>query len=151
VMPKLTVIGSGPDEPQLRAQTDRLHLTSQVEFVGPKSGEELVQLLNQHRVLVVPSRWNEPFGIVALEGIACGCFVIGSSGGGLPEAIGPCGVTFENGDVGMLADRLQSVLREPTSSQLTAEESNRHLAAHTSREVAQAYERVIHTTLTAAP
>ena len=36
------------------------------------------------------------FGVVALEGIACGCVIVGSEGGGLEEAIGPCGVTFPN-------------------------------------------------------
>ncbi len=42
-------------------------------------------------------------GIVALEGIACGCVVIGSQGGGLKDAIGNCGLTYPNGDVAALA------------------------------------------------
>ena len=43
-------------------------------------GAALAALLNQCRILVVPSLWAEPFGIVALEGIACGCVVVGSAG-----------------------------------------------------------------------
>ena len=39
-------------------------------------------------VLVVPSRWKEPFGMVAVEGLACGCRLVVSEGGGLPEAAG---------------------------------------------------------------
>ena len=41
--------------------------------------------------LVVPTAVPEGFGIVALEGIACGCVVIGTETGGLKDAIGPCG------------------------------------------------------------
>ena len=38
---------------------------------------------------------RSPHGIVALEGIACGCVPIGTAEGGLPEAIGPCGRSFQ--------------------------------------------------------
>jgi glycosyltransferase involved in cell wall biosynthesis len=44
-----------------------------VDFVGTKTDHELVKLLNTHQIMVVPSLWNEPFGLVALEGVACGC------------------------------------------------------------------------------
>jgi glycogen(starch) synthase len=87
----LKVIGEGPCRNDLEERVRKLGLADQVEFLGAIVGEPLVNILNRHKILVVPSSWNEPFGIVALEGIACGCMVIGSSGGGLPEAIGPCG------------------------------------------------------------
>ena len=60
-----------------------LGLERQVEFTGVLQGETLVRTLNAHRIMVVPSRTPEPFGVVALEGIACGCVVVGSEGGGL--------------------------------------------------------------------
>ena len=50
---------------------------------------------------------------MALEGIACGCLVIGSRGGGLKEAIGRCGLTFRNGDAGELAGLLAAALADP--------------------------------------
>jgi len=79
----LTIIGSGPEEYSLRKLADDIGITGQVSFLGVKRGEESARLLNQHEILVIPSRWEEPFGIVSLEGIACGCVVIGSEGGGL--------------------------------------------------------------------
>src|SRR5262249_34552970 len=103
LQPSLSVIGDGPESERLEEQTRRLDLDGQVTFLGTGTGEDLCAILHHHRILVVPSRYNEPFGIVALEGIACGCAVVGSAGGGLPEAMGPCGLTFPNGDVPALA------------------------------------------------
>ncbi|HMG00265.1 MAG TPA: glycosyltransferase family 4 protein [Gemmatimonadaceae bacterium] len=108
--PTLTIIGTGPEEQALRALSAELNLREQVEFVGGKSGNALATLLNQHRIMVIPSRWAEPFGVVALEGIACGCAVVGSEEGGLKEAMGPCGITFKNGDYLSLASVLDRLL-----------------------------------------
>ena len=108
--PRLLVIGQGPEASNLRAQAKALGLAGRIEFAGPLAGEALARRLNEARILVVPSLWNEPFGIVALEGIACGLAVVGSDGGGLPEAVGPCGLTFPNGDVAGLTARLGELL-----------------------------------------
>src|SRR6266550_397460 len=108
----LTIIGRGPEETTLRALVCELGLDQAVTFVGEKVGPELAELMNRHQVIVIPSRWPEPFGIVALEGIACGCIVVGSEQGGLSETIGNCGMTFPNGDSQELADRLRTLLSD---------------------------------------
>lgn len=137
--PGLTLIGEGPEEASLKQQAQTLGLAAQVEFVGRRQGEELVRLLNAHRVMVVPSLWREPFGVVALEGIACGCVLIGSEQGGLKDAIGPCGRTFPNGDATALAEAIQSLLSAPDKSQAYRAEAAAHLAKHRAATVAQAY------------
>lgn len=137
--PRLTVIGSGPEESNLRRQCDELGLNAQVEFAGPVSGRELAARLNQHRIMVVPSRWSEPFGLVALEAIACGCFVIGSEQGGLKDAIGPCGVTFPNGDVAALTACLAEALRAEDGHQSYLNHAAAHLAKHRPAAVAKRY------------
>ncbi len=137
--PRLLIIGRGPEEQRLHDQTRMLGLGDRVEFAGPLSGEALVRRLNEARILVVPSLWNEPFGIVALEGIACGLAVVGSSGGGLPEAIGPCGLTFPNGDAAALAARLAELLRDPGRIAQLLANAPAHLARHNPAAAAEAY------------
>jgi len=141
--PKLTVIGTGCELKKLEQQAQGLNVEAQVSFVGTKTGLELVQLLNQHQIMVVPSLWAEPFGIVALEGIACGCVVVGSEGGGLKDAIGPCGITFPNGDVQALTQGLFELLSNLDKLVDYRAKAKEHLPKHTSAEVAKAYLRVI--------
>lgn len=141
--PDLTIIGAGPEEEALRRQTRELRLEDQVAFAGLKKGAELAKILNEHRYLAVPSVWAEPFGIVALEGLACGCIVIGSQGGGLPEALGDFGLTFPNGDVRALALRLKMALEKTVKYLPEPEKLAAHLRRHERAVVAQEYVGVL--------
>jgi len=136
---QLTITGDGPDRAKLEKQVVDLGLAGSVEFVGSRTGQELAEILNRHRILVAPSRWPEPFGIVALEAIACGCVVIGSDQGGLPEAIGPCGVTFPNNDARALANALSQLINDPTRREELRQNAGLHLARFTKGRVAEAY------------
>ncbi|MDB6041041.1 MAG: glycosyltransferase family 1 protein [Verrucomicrobiales bacterium] len=140
--PRLTVIGSGVELEALKTLARDKRVSAQIDFVGVKTGKALVELLNEHLVLVVPSRWQEPFGLVALEGIACGCVVVGSSGGGLKDAIGSCGVTFQNGNVAELASILRRFLLRPEELDVYRVGAKKHLEAHQRSVVAQAYLQV---------
>jgi len=108
--PSLTVVGAGPAEPSLRAMAENFGVAAQVRFAGILRGEALRREFNRHRIVAVPSTYREPFGLVALEGLACGCLPVVSVDGGLIEAIGPHGLTFPNGDTTALARRLQEAL-----------------------------------------
>ena len=143
IRPRLTVVGEGPDSDYLIGKSWDLGLTDQVEFIGKRTGPTLAAILNCHQILVVPTLSPEPFGIVALEAIACGCIVLGSEGGGLKEAIGPCGVTFPNGDASALAKTLSSLLRSPETWPQYRQYAEDHLRKHASAMVASAYMDVI--------
>ena len=133
-----TIVGDGPERARLEAQ-----LQGRADFTGQLEPGRLAQVMNQHRLAVVPSRWNEPFGVVALEAIACGCAVLGSSGGGLPEAIGKCGRTFRNGDLADLTKALREMLAaDLTSFTCHAEE---HLQRHHPSRIAREYLEVFRT------
>lgn len=136
---RCTIVGAGPEEERLREQARTLGLEERVDFLGVRRETELAAVLNEIDCLVVPSIWNEPFGIVALEGIACGCVVIGSQGGGLKDAIGPCGLTYPNGDVAALAAAMQRILSEPGLTAELRRHAGAHLARHTPRAVVDAY------------
>lgn len=137
--PSLSIIGSGSEEAALKALTVSLGLSSQVSFLGPRRGVALAEALNAHRIAVIPSLWKEPFGIVALETIACGCVPVGSEGGGLKDAIGPCGLTFPNGDVAALAGALALLLRDPERMQALRLAAELHLRRHKLEFVARQY------------
>jgi glycosyltransferase involved in cell wall biosynthesis len=141
--PSLTIIGDGPEAAALKTQSARPGLGGCVAFAGALHGDALVVALNRHRIMVVPSRWEEPFGVVALEGAACGCVVVGSDGGGLPEAIGPCGLVYERGSARALADTLEKVLRDELLRRRLREAAPAHLAAHRREVIARRYLAVL--------
>jgi glycogen(starch) synthase len=141
--PRLTIVGDGVELSNLKRQCLESGLENQVSFAGTLIGEQLATLLNRHRILVVPSLWPEPFGVVALEAIACGCVVVGSSGGGLPEAIGPCGLTYPNGDVSGLASSLEKLLVDEDLFQTCLGGAGEHLKQFTPEAAAAGYIRAI--------
>jgi glycosyltransferase involved in cell wall biosynthesis len=140
--PTVTIVGDGPEREAISQQICAYDLDDQVVLAGIQQGPALVKLLNQHKILVVPSRWKEPFGVVALEGIACGCVVVGSADGGLSEAIGPCGVTFPNGDSGDLAAALVPLLTSIGEIERYRSGAANHLRQHSVRSIATLYLKV---------
>ena len=137
----LTLIGSGPEENSLRRLASELGVKAR--FAGALRGEELVLELNRHQILAVPSRWPEPFGNVALEGMACGCVVVGSDGGGLPDAIGPGGLIFRTGDIGHLIEQLRSLLRDHQLREDLRAASGTHLKKHLEETVSRFYLKAV--------
>src|SRR5262249_38354253 len=80
---ELLIAGKGDAayERLLKAKTAERDDVRWLGFVDPQ------QLLNEIDVLVVPSLWQEPLGLVILEAFAHGRPVIGSQRGGIPELI----------------------------------------------------------------
>lgn len=141
IRPTLSIVGTGPEEAALRDRADRLGLTDAVAFLGKRSGPALARTLAAHRVLVVPSRWQEPFGVVVLEGLACGLRVVASDVGGLPEAVGRCGQLFRPGSAESLADILEKELRGCATPSTDALEPtvDAHLKPYRASSVAAEY------------
>lgn len=137
--PKVAIVGSGPSEQDLKDQAEKLDLSAQIDFAGPKFGGDLNRYYNRATILAVPSIWAEAFGIVSLEGISCGCVVVGSHSGGLVEAIGPCGMTFETGNASQMAECLKTLLTSPEARQKYLSHAPSHLQEHSPAVVAQRY------------
>lgn len=147
--PSLTIAGSGPEEVALKRMVSALGLARAVTFVGRVTDEVLNELLNAHKIMVVPTRRGEGFGVVALEGIASGCVVVGSDDGGLQEAIGPCGRVFPRGNSTALAKVLRDLLTKTGEWQQFLVDSGPHLDRHRPAAVVDCYIQEINRIMTA--
>jgi glycosyltransferase involved in cell wall biosynthesis len=89
---RLTIAGnhasSGP-EFDYWTQEIAPQLGGPIEYVGPVEDRQKNELLGQAAALIVPVEWNEPFGIVFAEALACGTPVISCPRGALPEIVRP--------------------------------------------------------------
>jgi glycogen synthase len=109
---QLLIIGDGNWKDKMEALAEKLHISSNVTFVGKKSGSELANYVSKGRIAIIPSEWYEPMGGVALELMAAGKNLIVSELGGLRECVGDAGLTFPNGDHEALAKCMVSLLND---------------------------------------
>lgn len=65
------------------------HLGDRIRYVGPVNDAQKNALLGQAAAMVVPIQWDEPFGIVFAEALACGTPVIACPRGAVPEIVRP--------------------------------------------------------------
>lgn len=123
--PRLTIVGAGPCEADLRRRADELGLASRVDFVGARSHPDVVAAMRSHEMLLVPSReaddgWAEGFGKVAAEGMSSGMAVIASRSGGLPDTLGDDGSLVPPEDPMALADEVERLLDHSSPARVRA-------------------------------
>jgi glycosyltransferase involved in cell wall biosynthesis len=101
------------EEADLRRLGESLGLGHRVEFLGPRTPEQVAQLMAESAVVVLPSQ-IESFGAVLVEALACGTPVIATRCGG-PEDIvtDAVGELVPVGDLDALTDALARILAEP--------------------------------------
>ncbi len=68
--------------------------------------------LQKADIHVVPSRWDEPFALSTLEGMAVGLAAVASATGGTPEAVTGAGLLFERDDLAALTGHLASLIQD---------------------------------------
>ncbi len=72
-----------------------------------------MQAMSRAAIVVVPSRWPEPFGMAALEAMGCGAAVVASHRGGLPDVVGEAGFYADPDDPDTLAAVLEQLIVSP--------------------------------------
>ena len=140
---KLTIIGDGPEKNKLKKQVLDLKLSDNIHFLGNLTGETLVNELCKYKYILIPSRWKEPFGVVALEGIACGCIPIVADGGGLPDAVGNAGIIFKRGDTNDLVKKINNLLGDLKLQEKLKEAADTHLLEHNPKLIAKRYLEIL--------
>ena len=117
---KLVLAGSGPYENELKRIAKLYKLDSKVKFVGFLNEIERNTLLSKCEMVVIPSLY-EPFGIVALEGLAASKPVIAFKTGGLKEIVKDNqGILLEGISSVQLAKRLHICLQNPKGVETVA-------------------------------
>jgi glycogen synthase len=109
----LDLYGKGPALSEWQELANYLGIGSQIRWHPFLRGEPLVRAMNAAGAVVMPSRWVEPMGLVAVEAMACGKAVIGSRQGGLGEILEGYGMTFENGNAQQLAECMIHLREHP--------------------------------------
>lgn len=113
---RMTIMGDGPARAALERQAAQLGLERAVKFVGWVEPDGVAKFLNSSTLVVVPSRWEEPFGLVALEAALVGRAVVATRVGGLPEVVVDqrTGILVEKDNSETLAEAMTYLLAHPS-------------------------------------
>lgn len=130
----LLIAGGGP----LMRQAEELSAANyMVKLLGQLDSQQTTRLMKDARFLIVPSRWDEPFGMVLVEAAACGVPVIASRVGAVPEIVtdGDTGLLFDPDDPDDLIERVQWAWLHPrTTKAMGAAARERYLERFTAEK-----------------
>jgi len=110
------------------------------------SEEELIQIYNAVELLVYPS-WHEGFGFPVLEAMACGCPVVCSNSGALPEVASSAAIMVQPADISGIAAAIERILGSQDLKQRLCEEGLKQAKKFswekTAMETADVYRKII--------
>ncbi|HXZ65755.1 MAG TPA: glycogen synthase [Streptosporangiaceae bacterium] len=118
---QLVLCAGQPDTAELQAEVTELvdglrsSRSGVIWIPGMLPKSDVVQILSHATAFVCPSLY-EPLGIVNLEAMACGCAVVASAVGGIPEVVadGVTGLLVPPGDEALLAMAINGLIRDPS-------------------------------------
>jgi glycogen(starch) synthase len=125
---RMTIAGDGIARPELEQLARRLALADAIEFCGWVAPDKISALINDASIVLVPSRWEEPFGLVALEAAQMARPVVATRRGGLPEIVndGETGLLIEADDSDSLANAIVWMLERPDTAQRMGDAARAH-------------------------
>jgi glycosyltransferase involved in cell wall biosynthesis len=144
---RIVIVGSGPEEQRLRKYAAELGIADAVEVRAFVPYEQMPALYAQATCMVLGSlpvwSWEEQFGMVLVEAMACGVPILASTSGAIPEVLGGTGELFTPGDWVGLADRLRDALAEPQPHVVADPARVEHFSAAAAAErLAAAYDEL---------
>lgn len=155
---RLLVVGGETDDPdpastpeiaRLQTLAEAEGVTDLVTFTG-RRGRETLRYYYSAADVFVTTPWYEPFGITPLEAMACGTPVIGANVGGIKHTVRDqkTGFLVPPNDPGELADKLATLLSNPSLRQRMGERALHHVQKHytwdqVARQTAELYGEVV--------
>ena len=133
---RLLIIGDGPERNRLEHLANKLGIKAAVEFGGHLDATAMEDALACAWVQVVPSLWEEPFGLVAAESMMRGTAVVASNAGGLTEQVieGETGYLVPPGNANALAVALERVLTDRELAERLGQQGRQEAMAHLTRK-----------------
>ena len=124
---RLIIAGDGPERGALEARARDRGVLDGVELLGWVSPQDVPALINRASVVLMPSRWREAFGQVALQAAQLARPVVAADVGGLPEIVqdGKTGLLFERDDSDGLAAAVLRLLRDPGAAEQMGQRARR--------------------------
>jgi glycogen(starch) synthase len=144
----LVIVGDGPARPALERQAASLGLSARVRFAGWVAPERVPALINEATVVVMSSRWQEAFGLVALQASQMARPIVATRVGGLPEVVldGVTGLLVPPEDPEELARALTFLLEHPDEAARLGHTGRlRAKRAFGWANYVEAYDRLYHT------
>jgi len=107
-----------------------------VEGLGYLNRSELIRLLEESYLVVIPSLWDEPFGLVVTEAMAAGRPVVAYKSGGIPEIVidGVTGILVPRGDVKALISAVEYLIEHEEIARRMGREGRKRVEKYFSAE-----------------
>ncbi len=135
---RLAFVGDGPLAARMRAEIAALGLDDVVTLAGALPADGVARWMAACDVLALVSR-PEPFGVVALEALACGRPVVVTGDGGTPEILAPdptVGEVVDPGDPGDIGAGITTVLARGVESERCRAVASEHDVGRRAEEMA---------------
>jgi glycosyltransferase involved in cell wall biosynthesis len=125
---RMTIVGDGPERSNLERLAAELGLSAAIRFTGWVLPSDVGALLQSAFLVLLPSRWREPFGLVALQAAEAGRPVVASRVGGLAEIVsdGVTGALVPPDDIDALGTAIRDLLASPATASRMGEAARRH-------------------------
>lgn len=149
---KVLLVGKGPEEAALRQRRDQLGLTDIVDLPGQVSYADMPRVHNLADLFVLPSiptpTWQEQFGMVLAESMACGKPVLTTLSGSIPDVVGNAALSVQPADPLALAAGLRLLLADPHLRREKAEQGLQRAreefdARHVADRIAACYRELL--------
>jgi glycosyltransferase involved in cell wall biosynthesis len=144
---KLVIVGGGEETETLTKLIHRLGLQEKVQIVNRVPYSDMPKIHNLADIFVLPSistpKWQEQFGAVLTESMACAKPVVGASSGAIPEVLGDAGLIAQTNEFSSIADKLKElIINSELRSKLSKRARQRAVNCYDSRPIAQKIQRI---------